>query len=64
MKNTDNPCYQCPDRQVGCHSNCKRHNTWLSRCKEEKQKERLARLSYTEGSSYVKSRMKSKGVSH
>lgn len=25
---TVSPCKDCSDRQVGCHSNCKRYNEW------------------------------------
>ena len=24
----DNPCKDCPDRYVGCHSDCERYLTW------------------------------------
>ena len=28
MKEQNNPCYQCPDRHVGCHSECEKYQTW------------------------------------
>lgn len=27
MKN-DNPCFNCPDRHVGCHGKCERYQNW------------------------------------
>ena len=33
-----NPCQDCQDRYVGCHSTCERHVDWQRRKNEEKQK--------------------------
>ena len=24
----DGPCYNCPERRVGCHSGCERYQAW------------------------------------
>lgn len=37
MKN-DNPCYQCPDRYVGCHAKCEKYNEWRVQHVEEERK--------------------------
>lgn len=30
------PCYKCKDRQVGCHSNCKRYKAFRKRIEKIK----------------------------
>lgn len=37
MKKSDNPCYQCANRQVGCHSVCTRYNIYLELRKAESE---------------------------
>ena len=36
----NNPCYQCLERQIGCHSSCEHYKAW----KAIKDKERVDRL--------------------
>lgn len=26
------PCYQCPDRFVGCHASCEKYGAWAAEC--------------------------------
>jgi hypothetical protein len=33
-----NPCRDCQDRHVGCHSDCERHLDWQKQKDKEKQK--------------------------
>ena len=28
--NSDNPCHNCPDRDLCCHDGCKKHKLWKS----------------------------------
>ena len=28
MKEKNNPCFNCPDRHVGCHGKCEKYQTW------------------------------------
>lgn len=35
-----NPCKECQDRHVGCHSGCEKHKEWKDRLEEKKQKYR------------------------
>lgn len=30
----DNPCYKCPDRQVGCHGTCQKYISWTTERQE------------------------------
>lgn len=29
-----NPCYQCEERQLGCHSNCPKYIEWSNKNKQ------------------------------
>ena len=29
MERKDNPCLDCKDREVGCHSKCEKYSVWL-----------------------------------
>lgn len=36
------PCYKCPDRKLGCHSNCSKYNEFkinINLAKQNKKKE-------------------------
>ena len=50
------PCYRCPDRKVGCHSDCKRYNGWrkaVRRANKRRQEiERQERFAYSERHKY------------
>lgn len=37
-----NPCRDCRDRYVGCHSECERHAEWQRRVDAEREKMRVA----------------------
>ena len=28
MKEKNNPCFNCPDRSIGCHGKCEKYQTW------------------------------------
>lgn len=28
VKDTNNPCYECEDRAVGCHATCEKYINW------------------------------------
>lgn len=32
------PCYQCLDREIGCHSNCEKYNDWRNELRDKKHK--------------------------
>lgn len=34
------PCYNCPDRQVGCHGKCERYLAYAEKRAEDAEKER------------------------
>lgn len=36
MKDKDHPCYQCPDRVLGCHSTCERYKARVAKDKARK----------------------------
>lgn len=33
----DNPCYQCAEREVGCHSVCEKSLSWQKKNEERKK---------------------------
>ena len=33
----ENPCFNCPDRHVGCHIDCDRRREWLDEHLERKR---------------------------
>lgn len=35
----DNPCWQCVERQFGCHSGCEKHRQYKEMLAEEKEAE-------------------------
>ncbi len=32
------PCYQCPDRHVGCHSKCERYKAYAAEVSADREK--------------------------
>ena len=36
-----NPCKDCPDRHLGCHSKCERYKAWKKEREELKEKARI-----------------------
>lgn len=34
----DTPCFDCGDRQLGCHSSCERYAEYISKLKETRKK--------------------------
>lgn len=43
LRNETNPCYKCPDRQVGCHGKCEKYQSWNSEHTEAKEAKRRAK---------------------
>ena len=39
----DNPCYQCSDREPGCHSNCVQYTGYKGMLDDEKEIEEKGR---------------------
>lgn len=37
---TNNPCYQCQDRHVGCHSSCERYTSWKTEHEQQNAEKR------------------------
>ena len=57
----NDPCYECPDRHVGCHSECDRYKEFACKKREASQKAWKIRMEEHKISNYVvetKSRMK------
>ena len=52
---TDAPCLDCPDRHVGCHSECQKYKGWLYIHIEERTKFNKARTKKEIVETYTKS---------
>lgn len=38
VSNTSNPCFQCPNRAVGCHANCERYSNFKNKTRDYNHK--------------------------
>ena len=38
-----NPCFECTERVLGCHSGCEKYKTWTDKCAAEQKVVNLAR---------------------
>ena len=43
MKSSDNPCYGCTERVVGCHSNCEAYHRYQKQLAEEHDKKQTVK---------------------
>lgn len=43
MKEPNNPCFNCPDRHAGCHSECEKYQAWSAEHIERVRQERTAK---------------------
>jgi hypothetical protein len=50
------PCYECPDRAVGCHGKCERYIGWSEEYKKDKEPERSEKRVRNLGRSYASER--------
>ena len=57
------PCYHCPDREMGCHGRCERYAAYRAKMDEVGRKrdlERSAKEAVDDGVRRVEKRLKSK----
>lgn len=45
ISNASNPCFQCPNRVVGCHANCERYSNFKNKVQNYNHKVIKARRS-------------------
>ena len=53
MKKREIPCYECKEREVGCHSRCERYKEWRAWKDEAKLAEDKARVAEYQGRGYA-----------
>ena len=65
MKAEDNPCYQCPNRKLKCHSTCKEHKDYLDEYHKEQKIIEAARKKDINFNIYSHHKIKRlKGINH